>query len=306
LVYSQKYLLRGDDMPGKVLDGRQLSIEIREELKERVKKLKEEGVTPGLAGILVGEDPGSASYIGLKEKASVDVGINSQMVRLPQNIKQKDLLKEIDRLNKDAAIHGIFIQLPLPKHLDENKALTTVLPEKDVDGFHPTNVGKAWMGQEAFLPATPVGIWEMLVRYGYSDLKGKEVVIVNVDNLVGKPLASILAQEKVGANVTLCQPSTPNLSAHTRRADVVVVAVDKPKFLTADMVKEGVIAVDFGANWIDDPSTKSGKRTVGDIDFEPVKEKAEAITPVPGGLGPMTVTMLLFNTVTAAERQAGG
>ena len=292
-------------MPGNILDGRKLSTEIREELKVRVAKLKEKGITPGLAGILVGEDPGSASYIGLKEKASGELGINSQMVRLPQDIKEDDLLKEIERLNKDAGVHGIFIQLPMPAHLDENKALTTVLPEKDVDGFHPVNVGKAWMGQEAFLPATPIGIWEMLVRYGYSKLKGREVVIVNVDNLVGKPLASILAQEKVGANVTLCQPSTPNLSTYTRRADVVVVAVDKPKFLTADMVKEGVIAIDFGSNWIDDPTSKTGKRTVGDIDFEPVKEKAEAITPVPGGLGPMTVTMLLFNTVTAAERQAG-
>jgi len=293
-------------MPANILDGRKLSTEIREELKGRVAKLKEKGITPGLAGILVGEDPGSASYIGLKEKASGDAGINSKMVRLPQDIKEEDLLKEIERLNKDAEVHGIFIQLPMPGHLDENKALNLVLPEKDVDGFHPMNVGKAWMGQEAFLPATPIGIWEMLVRTGYSDLKDKEVVIVNVDNLVGKPLASILAQEKVGANVTLCHPSTPNLSAYTRRADVVVVAVDKPKFLTADMVKDGVIAIDFGSNWIDDPSTKTGKRTVGDIDFEPVKEKAEAITPVPGGLGPMTVTMLLVNTVTAAERQASG
>ncbi len=293
-------------MPAKILDGRELSTQIREELKERVKKLKGKVITPGLAGILVGEDPGSASYIGLKEKASGDVGIASKMVRLPQNIKEKDLLKEIERLNKDTTIHGIFIQLPMPKHLDENKALNLVLPEKDVDGFHPMNVGKAWMGQEAFLPATPIGIWEMLVRTGYSNLKGKEVVIVNVDNLVGKPLASILAQEKVGANVTLCHPSTPNLAAYTRRADVVVVAVDKPKFLTVDMVKDGVIAIDFGSNWIDDPSTKSGKRTVGDIDFDPVKEKAKAITPVPGGIGPMTVTMLLVNTVTAAERQAGG
>ncbi len=292
-------------MPGKILDGKQLSTEIREELKGKVAKLKEKGITPGLAGVLVGEDPGSASYIGLKEKASGDVGINSQMVRLPQDIKEEDLLKQIERLNNDNEVHGIFIQLPMPGHLDENKALNLVLPEKDVDGFHPMNVGKAWMGQEAFLPATPIGIWEMLVRYGYSNLKDKEVIIVNVDNLVGKPLASILAQEKVGANVTLCHPSTPNLSAYTRRADMVVVAVDKPKFLTADMVKEGVIAIDFGSNWIDDPSTKTGKRTVGDIDFEPVKEKAEAITPVPGGLGPMTVTMLLFNTVRAAERKAG-
>jgi methylenetetrahydrofolate dehydrogenase (NADP+)/methenyltetrahydrofolate cyclohydrolase len=185
--------------------------------------------------------------------------------------------------------------------LDENKALSAVFPGKDVDGFHPTNVGKAWMGQEAFLPATPSGIWEMLLRSGYSDLKHKEVVIVNVDNLVGKPLASILAQEKVGANVTLCHPETPNLSAYTRRADMVVVAVDKPKFLTADMVKEGVIAIDFGANYMDDPSAKGGRRLVGDLDFDAIKERAEAITPVPGGVGPMTVTMLLVNTVKAAE-----
>lgn len=291
-------------MPGNILDGKKLSTEIREELKRRVVTLKEKGIVPGICGILVGEDPASASYIGLKEKASAEAGINSQMLRLPQDIAEENLLHEIERLNKDAGVHGIFIQLPLPGHLNENRALNTVLPEKDVDGFHPVNVGKAWMGQEAFLPATPMGIWEMLVRYGYSKLKGKEVVILNVDNLVGKPLASILAQEKVGANVTLCQPSTPNLSAYTARADVVVVAVDKPKFLTADMVKEGAIAIDFGSNWIDDPTTKTGKRTVGDIDFEPVKEKAEAITPVPGGLGPMTVTMLLFNTVTAAERQS--
>jgi methylenetetrahydrofolate dehydrogenase (NADP+)/methenyltetrahydrofolate cyclohydrolase len=291
-------------MLGTILDGRKLSTEIREELKGRVAKLKEKGITPGLAGIIVGEDPGSASYIGLKEKASGELGISSKMVRLPQNTKQVDLLKEIERLNKDPDIHGIFIQLPLPGHLDENGALNAVLPEKDVDGFHPVNVGKAWMGQEAFLPATPTGIWEMLVRYRYSDLKGKEVVIVNVDNLVGKPLASILAQGKVGANVTLCQPSTQNLSSYTRRADVVVVSVDKPRFLTADMVKQGVIAIDFGSNWIDDPASKTGKRTVGDIDFEPVKEKAEAITPVPGGLGPMTVTMLMANTVVAAERRA--
>lgn len=293
-------------MPGNILDGKKLSTEIREELKGRVARLKAKGIVPGIAGILVGEDPASASYIRLKEKASGEVDISSRMVRLPQNIKEENLLQEIERLNKDAGVHGIFIQLPLPGHLNENRALNTVLPEKDVDGFHPVNVGKAWMGQEAFLPATPMGIWEMLVRYGYSKLKGKEVVIVNVDNLVGKPLASILAQEKVGANVTLCQPCTPNLSAHTTRADVVVVAVDKPKFLTADMVKQGVIAIDFGSNWIDDPTSKTGKRTVGDIDFEPVKEKAEAITPVPGGLGPMTVTMLLFNTVTAAERQSRG
>jgi methylenetetrahydrofolate dehydrogenase (NADP+)/methenyltetrahydrofolate cyclohydrolase len=291
-------------MPAKILDGGKISAEIREELKERVKKLNQKGITPGLSGILVGEDPGSATYIRLKEKGSEEVGIHSEMVRLPQDTTEEELLKTIEKLNQDAKIQGIFIQLPLPDHLDENKALNALSPDKDVDGFHPMNVGRAWMGQEAFLPATPSGIYEILTRYN-CELKGKEVVIVNVDNLVGKPLASILVQEKVGANVTLCQPTMPNLAAYTRRADILVVAVDKPRFITADMVKEGVIGVDFGSNWIDDPTTKSGKRTVGDIDFEPVKEKASAITPVPGGIGPMTVTMLLVNTVTAAERQAG-
>jgi methylenetetrahydrofolate dehydrogenase (NADP+)/methenyltetrahydrofolate cyclohydrolase len=290
-------------MPAIILDGRKTSTEIREELKGRTKKLAEKGITPCLAGILVGEDPASASYVRLKEKGSEEVGIEARSVRLSEKVSQEELQKTIEQLNQDAKVHGIFIQLPMPGHLDENQALNAVLPEKDVDGFHPMNVGRAWAGQSAFLPATPSGIYEILTRYN-CELKGKEVVIVNVDNLVGKPLASILAQEKVGANVTLCQPTTSNLADYTRRADILVVAVDKPRFITADMVKEGVIGVDFGSNWIDDPTTKSGKRTVGDIDFEPVKEKASAITPVPGGIGPMTVTMLLVNTVTAAERQA--
>lgn len=289
-------------MSATILDGRKLSTEIREELKERTRKLEEKGVTPGIAGILVGDDLGSATYIGLKEKAAGHVGIRSQMVRLPQDIKEEELLREIETLNSDTRVHGIFVQLPLPQHLNENRVLAAVSPGKDVDGFHPSNVGKAWLGQQAFLPATPVGIYEMLVRSGYGNLRDKNVVIVNVDNLVGKPLASILAQEKVGANVMLCHPSTPDLSAYTRQADMVVVAVDRPRFITADMVKEGVIAIDFGSNYIEDASAKTGKRLVGDLDFDTLKEKAEAITPVPGGVGPMTVTMLLANTVTAAER----
>jgi methylenetetrahydrofolate dehydrogenase (NADP+)/methenyltetrahydrofolate cyclohydrolase len=290
-------------MGATILDGRKLSTEIREELKERTRKLEEKGVVPGIAGILVGDDPGSGTYIALKEKAASDVGIHSQMVRLPQYIKEEELLKEIETLNADARVHGIFVQLPLPKHLDETRVLAAVSPHKDVDGFHPTNVGKAWLGQQAFLPATPIGIYEMLVRSGYGALKDKNVVIVNVDNLVGKPLASILTQDKIGANVMLCHPSTPCLSTYTRGADMVVVAADRPKFITADMVKDGVIAVDFGSNYIEDASAKTGKRLVGDLDFDTLKEKATAITPVPGGVGPMTVTMLLVNTVTAAERE---
>lgn len=287
-----------------ILDGRKTSAEIREELKQEISSLKEKGITPGFAGILVGEDPSSADYIRLKEKASQELGIHSEMVRLAESITEEGLLKEIDRLNSDAKIHGIFIQLPLPGHIDENKALNAVSPDKDVDGFHPTNIGKAWLGQKAFLPATPVGIYEILIRYGYKDFKGKSMVIVNVDNLVGKPLASIFAQENIGVNVTLCHPFIPNLSDYTRGADIVVVSVNKPKFITADMVKEGVIAIDFGANYIEDP-TSTKKKLVGDLDFDAIKEKAEAITPVPGGIGPMTVTMLLLNTVTAAKLSTG-
>ena len=287
-----------------ILDGKKTSAEIREELKQHIGSLKEKGVIPGITGILVGEDPGSASYIRLKEKAATELGVYTEMLRLAENITEAELLKEIDRLNSDSKVHGIFIQLPLPGHINENNALNAVLPDKDVDGFHPTNVGKAWLGQKAFLPATPSGIYEILIRYGYHDFKGKEMVIVNVDNLVGKPLASIFAQENRGANVTLCHPFSTNLSDYTRRADIVVVAVDKPKFITADMVKEGVIAIDFGANYIEDPTDKK-TRLVGDLDFDAIKEKAEAITPVPGGIGPMTVTMLLVNTVTAAELVAG-
>ena len=291
-------------MPAKVIDGRKMSAEIREELKVRVRRLKERGITPGLGGILVGEDPGSATYVGLKSKACEEVGIKEEVVKSPENITEEELLKNIERLNQDPKIHGIFIQLPLPQHLSEEKALVAILSEKDVDGFHPVSVGKAWLGQPIFFPAVVIAIHEMLIRYGY-DPKDKDVVIVNIDNMVGKPMASLLVQdkEKARANVTLCYPSTPNLASYTRRADILIVSVNKPKFITADMVKEGVVVMDFGSNWVEDPVTQK-RKTVGDVDFEAVKEKAEAISPVPGGVGPMLVTMLLVNTVAAAERQA--
>ncbi len=291
-------------MTAKILDGRKLSREIREELKGRINELKEKGITPGLGGLLVGEDPGSVTYVGLKSKACEEVGLREEIVRLPEDVTEEDLLKSIAKLNQDPKIHGIFIQLPLPGHLSEEKALASILPQKDVDGFHPLSVGKAWLGQPTFFPAVVVAIQEMLTRYGY-DPEGKEAVIVNVDNMVGKPLASLLVQDKdkARANVTLCYPTTPDLASYTRRADILVVSVNKPKFITADMVKEGALVMDFGSNWVEDPTT--GKRkTVGDVDFEAVKEKAEAITPVPGGIGPMLVTMLLANTVWAAEMQS--
>jgi len=293
-------------MPAKILDGRKTSAEIRKELKGRIEKLKEKGITPGLGGILVGEGPGSVTYVGLKSKACQEVGIREEVARLPESVKEEELLQNIERFNQDAKIHGIFIQLPLPSHLSEEKALAAILPEKDVDGFHPLSVGKAWLGQSTFFPAVVVAIHEMLIRGGYNPAN-KEVVIVNVDNMVGKPMASLLVQdrEKARANITLCYPSTPDLASYTRRADILIVSVNKPNFITADMVKKGVIVMDFGSNWVEDPVTKKMK-TIGDVDFEAVEEKAEAITPVPGGVGPMLVTMLLANTVMAGERQAGG
>jgi len=290
-----------------LLDGKKLSAEIREELKAAVQKLKERGVVPGLAGILVGEDPGSATYIGLKGKACEEIGIKEMMCRLPENASEKDVIDTVKRLNEDSQVHGIFIQLPMPKHLaaSEAKALAAVLPGKDVDGFHAMNVGRAWLGQTAFIPAVALAIQEMLLRSKY-DLQYQNVVIVNVDNMVGKPLASILVQniEQARANVTLCYPQTPNLSEYTRHADVLVVSVNQPKFITADMVKDSAIVIDFGGNWVEDPITKK-RKTVGDVDFEAVKEKASLITPVPGGVGPMLITMLLFNTIKSAKLAAG-
>ena len=291
-------------MPGIILDGRKISAKIKEELKVRVRRLREKGIIPELAGILVGENPDSVSYIKLKEKGSTEVGIYSQIIKLPQDVAERGLFQEIMRLNSNAEIHGIFIQLPLPAHLNEGKVLSFIFPDKDVDGLHPVNIGRAWLGQPGFLPAASIGIYELLIRYGYN-VKDKRVVIINADNLLGKPLASILVQEKEGANVTLCHPSTPNLASYTRTADILVVSVNKPNFITADMVKKGVIVIDFGANYVEKSFNKGKGKLVGDVDFEAVKEKAEAITPVPGGVGPMTVTMLLANTVTAAERQAG-
>ncbi len=292
-------------MAATVLDGRKISAEIREELKQETRKLAARGIVPGLAGILVGEDPGSVTYVGLKSKACEEVGIKEMMVRLPATTTQADLFLAIDRLNRDPNVHAIFIQLPLPKHLSEDQALAAIVPEKDVDGFHAMNVGRAWLGQDAFVPAVAIAIQEMMIRGGYT-FSGKEVVIVNVDSMVGKPLASILVQDnsKARANVTLCYPTTPNLSTFTKRADVVVVSVNKPRFITADMIKDGAVVVDFGGTFVEDPVTKK-RRTVGDVDYDAVREKAGAITPVPGGVGPMLVTMLMLSTVNSAKKAAG-
>lgn len=291
-------------MPGTILDGRKLSSEIRQELTERIKALEPQGVVPTLAGFLVGDDAGSASYVRLKEKACSEVGLRAEMQHLPADCSQEQLLRKLRDLVQRTDVHGVFVQLPLPAQIDEELVLAEVAPEKDVDGFHPQSVGRAWLGQESFVPATPSGIMEMLRRTGHDNLRRKHAVIVNTDSLVGKPMAALLTRDDVGANVTLCNPDTQGIADLTRQADLLVVSVNRAGFITADMVKEGVIAIDFGSNYVDDLSAKQGYRLVGDIDFEAVQQKAAAITPVPGGAGPMTVTMLLAHTVLAAERSA--
>ena len=294
-------------MTATILDGKKISAEIRAELKIEAQKLGEKGIVPGLAGILVGEDPGSATYVGLKSKACEEIGITEMMRHLPQTASEQELFRTIEELNNDPKVHGIFIQLPLPSHLAnvEGKALAAILPEKDVDGFHAMNVGRAWLGEAAFFPAVVVAMQEMLIRGGYNP-EYKNIVIVNVDNMVGKPFASAMVQNKKNAraNVTLVYPNTPNLADYTRNADILIVSVNKPKFITSDMVKEEAVVLDFGGNWVEDPVTKK-KRTVGDVDFDAVKEKAGAISPVPGGIGPMLVTMLMWNVIQAAK-MAGG
>lgn len=279
-------------MSAQLLDGKAMSNELREKLAVRVAKLKEQGITPGLAVILVGEDPASQIYVKNKSLGCQQVGIHSVTIRLPETASQAELEAQIDALNADSTIHGILVQLPLPKVLDETAALARILPEKDVDGFHLLNAGKLFTGQPGVVACTPKGAMEMLHRTGMG-LAGKEAVVVGRSNIVGKPMAMLLLQEN--ATVTLCHSRTNDLAAHTRRADVLVAAVGKPRFITADMVKAGAVVIDVGINRVD------GK-VVGDVDFDAVKEVASWITPVPGGVGRMTITMLLENTIEAAER----
>ena len=280
-------------MSAQLLDGKVMSEELRARIAERVAALKEKGVTPGLAVILVGEDPASQIYVRNKEKGCEQVGMHSVAIRLPAETTQAELENHIRALNADASIHGILVQLPLPKHLDEAAALAVIVPEKDVDGFHVQNAGKLLNGLEGVVACTPKGALEMIRRTGV-DLSGKEAVVVGRSNIVGKPMAMLLLQ--ANCTVTMCHSRTADLAAHTRNADVLVAAVGKAKFITADMVKPGAIVIDVGIN-----RNAEGK-VVGDVDFDAVKEVAGWITPVPGGVGRMTITMLLENTVEAAER----
>lgn len=279
-------------MSAKLLDGKAMSDELRQEIAARVSALKEKGVVPGLAVILVGDDPASNIYVRNKEIACGETGVYSLTIRMPADTTQQQLEAEIRRLNEDGSIHGILVQLPLPGHLDEAAALAMIVPEKDVDGFHVMNAGKLMNGQPGVVACTPKGAMEMIRRTGMS-LKGKSAVVVGRSNIVGKPMALLLLQED--CTVTLCHSKTAELAEYTRRADVLVAAVGKAKFITADMVKPGAVVIDVGINRV------NGK-VVGDVDFDAVKEIAGWITPVPGGVGRMTITMLLENTVEAAER----
>ncbi|CAM3124120.1 bifunctional methylenetetrahydrofolate dehydrogenase/methenyltetrahydrofolate cyclohydrolase FolD [Filibacter tadaridae] len=280
-------------MSGKLIDGTAIGKEIRLEIKDRVSNLLDNGCKPGLAVVLVGDNQASRTYVKNKQKSSVEVGMKSELIELPSTVSEEELLGHISKLNKDNSINGILVQLPLPKHIDENKVISAIDPEKDVDVFHPVNVGKMIIGQQAFLSCTPYGIIKLLERTG-TEIKGKHAVIVGRSNIVGKPMGQLLLQRD--ATVTYCHSKTENLASYTQDADILIVAIGKTKFIDAEHIKEGAVVIDVGMN-----RDENGK-LCGDVDFTSVKEKAAAITPVPGGVGPMTITMLLKNTLHSAEK----
>jgi methylenetetrahydrofolate dehydrogenase (NADP+)/methenyltetrahydrofolate cyclohydrolase len=290
-------------MPAQIIDGKKISDSIRLEVKEETERLKASaGLIPGLAFILVGDNPASQVYVRMKGKACEEMGFYSVTERMPAETAQEDLLRKVDEFNRDPRIHGILVQLPLPKHLSEQKVIERIDPRKDVDGLHPVNAGKLVIGQEALRPCTPLGIQELLLRSGH-DPAGKHVVVVGRSNLVGKPIANILLQKQRGANaiVTIAHTGARDLSLYTKVADILIAAMGKPRIITGAMLKEGVVVIDVGTNRVDDPTAKNGYRLVGDVDFDSASQVASAITPVPGGVGPMTITMLLKNTLQAAK-----
>lgn len=294
-------------MAATVLDGKRMAEEIRAEVAEGVRALRERsGVTPGLAAVLVGGDPASAVYVRNKRLACDEAGMFSETFALPEETPQEELLSLIRQFNADARFHGILAQLPLPAHVSEREVILAIDPDKDVDGMHPLNGGRLLEGNPRFPPATPAGVQQMLVRSG-ADPAGKRVAILGRSNIVGKPLAAMLMQKAAGANatVTICHTGTPDAGAVTRQADIVVAAVGRPRALTADMVADGAVVIDVGINRVEDSTRKSGYRLVGDADYEALTEKASAISPVPGGVGPMTIAMLLTNTLRAARFAAG-
>lgn len=290
-----------------VIDGKQIAAKIRQEVKQQVDELKAQGVTPGLAVVLVGDNPASAVYVRMKAKACEEAGIYSRVIRMPQEASQSELEKVVDELNEDEAIHGMLVQLPLPPQIEEKAIIWRIAPEKDVDGFHPMSVGRMMIGDpDAFRPATPAGVIELLMRSGHNP-EGKRVTIVGRSNIVGRPLAVLLSQKTKGGNatVTLAHSRTPNLPAVLCEADILVAAIGVPEFVKADSVKPGAVVIDVGVNRVDDPSTEKGYRLVGDVAYEEVSKVAGAITPVPGGVGPMTIAMLLTNCIAATRAITG-
>ena len=293
-------------MTAKIIDGEAIAAEVRNEVKVGVDELKASGITPCLAAVLVGDVPASQVYVRTKRKACEHVGLSSVLHTPAGDIPEAQLLALIDQLNDDPAVHGILIQLPLPDHVEEAKVIERLSPSKDVDGFHPSNVGKLVIGMDTFKPCTPAGVQELLVRSGI-EIAGKHAVVIGRSNIVGKPMANLLVQKHKDANatVTVCHSRTRDLAALTRQADILIAALGSPHIVTADMVKEGAVVIDVGINRVDDASAKKGYRIVGDVDFDAVSQVASAITPVPGGVGPMTVAMLMVNTLKAARMTLG-
>lgn len=295
-----------DASSAQIMDGVAVAKAVRADVAKETAELKARGITPGLTVVIVGENPASQSYVKSKEKASIEAGMKGETIRLPATTPQAELEALIEKLNTDATVHGILVQSPLPKHMDANTVVRRIAPHKDVDGFHPVNVGKLLIGEkDGFAPCTPAGVQELLTRYGI-ETSGKEVVVIGRSNIVGKPMTALLVQSGKGADctVTVCHSRTRDLRFHTRRADIVIAAIGKPEMLTGDMVRDGAVVVDVGINRVDDATKAKGYRIVGDVHFESVRKVASHITPVPGGVGPMTIAMLLKNTVRAA-RQSG-
>ena len=295
-------------LPANLIDGNAIGATMRTELGSEITKLKKAGITPGLAVVLVGDNPASEVYVRMKGKACEEAGLYHETINLPKDTSEADLMALLERLNANPEIHGILVQLPLPRQIDSNRALHRIDPRKDVDGFHPENVGKVVVGDPTgFRPATPYGVQQLLIRTGV-DTKGADAVVVGRSNVVGRPMAALLLQDGPGGNatVTVCHSRTRHIEQHTRQADILIVAIGKPEFVTGDMVKPGAVVIDVGVNRVDDPSRKQGYRLVGDVKFQEAKQVASAITPVPGGVGPMTITMLLYNTVQAARQWARG
>ncbi len=290
-------------MSAKIIDGKSLAANLRAEIAKGAMELKAKGITPGLAVILVGDNPASVSYVTAKEKACSEAGMYSREIRFPATISEQELIDKINELNQDPAIDGILVQLPLPKTFNEKRIINTIAPEKDVDGFTPINVGRMVIGEECFLPCTPYGIIK-LIEFAGMDINGKHAVVVGRSNIVGKPVALLLARKQANATVTICHTGTPDIGAFTRKADIVVVAAGRPNTVTGDMLKPGAVVIDVGVNRIVDATRPKGFRLVGDVDYESCAQVAFAITPVPGGVGPMTITMLLFNTLESAKRRS--